>query len=436
MNKQFLFKIRFTSFFLPLRILFFFALISSLLLRAPHSTSFREEIFSLKSFIFERISMCFRVPFLESQTCIGCQATSRFRRFTCPKCKKGPFCGNCLNYGAISFAAPEPSSAQTAASPSAAATARIKTATTASVCEECFRASVVGVDLTKTFEIVEPSDRFLVDGKPPTIIIVHGGGGCRAMYRPLAQFLAKNGVRSILIDLPGHGGRMREKLNIATCVETIIQTVRSLANDPNEKPFYLGGSFGGYVGMEALGAHPDAFQGAVIACARQCVGRGAGIKASVGLWAMTQIQHVMYPKSMIDLMLKVAGNAPNLDPVLLESCSLLPGMYFHAGIEQTTTLRSTNSIPAMTKFSGPVLYVDGSEDHHDMDATLLALSQENERKRNQSIPALASAPPLTTAVIYDKGDHFFSHDIRFQNKFEAEVLSFIQKVVQRNRTNK
>jgi pimeloyl-ACP methyl ester carboxylesterase len=52
----------------------------------------------------------------------------------------------------------------------------------------------------------------------PTLIWIHGGGGCRKMFEFHARELAKKNYRSVLIDLPGHGSRIDEKLSAESAI--------------------------------------------------------------------------------------------------------------------------------------------------------------------------------------------------------------------------
>ena len=58
---------------------------------------------------------------------------------------------------------------------------------------------------------------------PRTALLIHGWAGSSRQYRRIAQRLAEEGYRSVVIDLPGHGteaGRSTDLFEIAAAIET------------------------------------------------------------------------------------------------------------------------------------------------------------------------------------------------------------------------
>lgn len=74
------------------------------------------------------------------------------------------------------------------------------------LCRPCFKQNA-SLDFSKNIEIMG-------EGYKPTIIWLHGGGSCRKMFEVHARFMAEKGYKSILVDLPGHGTLMDQKLTI------------------------------------------------------------------------------------------------------------------------------------------------------------------------------------------------------------------------------
>lgn len=70
------------------------------------------------------------------------------------------------------------------------------------------------------------------------------------MFLPHAVRLAEKGFRSILVDLPGHGTRMTEILNLDNSIKVIKE---GLDLCTTKKVTIVGGSLGGYILMQALG---------------------------------------------------------------------------------------------------------------------------------------------------------------------------------------
>jgi pimeloyl-ACP methyl ester carboxylesterase len=335
--------------------------------------------------------------------CADCNCSLWFRR-KCPLCDRRQFCSWCVNHSVV-----------------------LPGGKAAVACRSCFRAAVAPfIDLSVAFEVHGPP----VPGSAPTVVLVHGGGGSRAMYRPLALALVTAGFRCVLPDLPAHGGAMDEPLTIDTaCAKLKHLAEQQAVPYHGTKPIYIGGSLGGYIGMELIGRHPDLFSAAVILCAEQTVGSGASLPAAAALGVMSlMLDLFMTSATMTGLMLGITAKHKFLDKELISSCSTQPGMYFHSGSSHCKLLRSCKSLEAMQRFFGPVCYIGGSLDHRDMAAALLNTSRKNEASRNVSNSVM-----LTRSICYEGGDHFFSHDTRFIKQFESDVVDFCSKVFSSSR---
>lgn len=245
------------------------------------------------------------------------------------------------------------------------------------------------------------------------------------MYRSLAKQLVSRGYRCLLPDLPGHGGRMDDPVSVQSCVDHLAAIVRQHASPYNGiAPIYLGGSFGGYIGMEFLAQNPNVFSAAILACCSQTVGKGAGFAASTALSIMQFMStHVTSASWFVGMMLQVIQrNSKQLETSIVWEDCVSSGFYFHCSSEQTGTLRSTDSLAGLKKFSGPVLYLNGSEDHRDMLEDSVKISTAREVSKR------GEGPSLTRSILYEGGNHFFSHDKRFRDRFEEDVSSFCDSV--------
>ena len=232
------------------------------------------------------------------------------------------------------------------------------------------------------------------------------------MFLHHAREFAKQGYRCVLLDLPGHGARMDEPLTMTTAIAAILETVRVEAPQSSEghKPLYIGGSLGGYIGMEILGAYPDVFAGAVIGMCGQNVGSGAGLAARAGLAVMSVALACMGSASILGAMRSAArGNGHIADDLLLE-IALRPGMYFHQGSAIIAVLRATDPSAALPRFPGSVLFVNGTRDHRDSEQRWLR------------------AAPRGRLELYQGADHFFTHDDRYSGRFIADCLAFAAAV--------
>lgn len=80
---------------------------------------------------------------------------------------------------------------------------------------------------------------------PTTVVLVHGLRTSSTMWRHQVHALTERGLAVTTPDLPGHGGRMRERFTLAGGVETIDAAVADAAG-----PVFLAGfSLGGYLAV-------------------------------------------------------------------------------------------------------------------------------------------------------------------------------------------
>jgi dipeptidyl aminopeptidase/acylaminoacyl peptidase len=121
----------------------------------------------------------------------------------------------------------------------------------------------------------EPAgDRFTSTGKPPVVLLIHGGptGQAVAAWSPNAQFFATRGYAVLVVNYRGSTGYGREYMlrlrgNWGVCdVEDSLSGVRYLAGqnliDP-DRTVIMGGSAGGFTVLQTLSQHPDSFTAGV-----------------------------------------------------------------------------------------------------------------------------------------------------------------------------
>lgn len=239
----------------------------------------------------------------------------------------------------------------------------------------------------------------------PCVVFVHGGGGCRTMFRAAAAALAaRRAVRAVLLDLPGHGARMDEPLSMAAAIASVRAQAAEFAPPTarGAKPVYVGGSLGGYIGMEVLGAAPEQFAGAVIAMAGQDVGPGRGCAASVGLVAMGLATSWLAPATLLNAMRGEARRNGHIPGAALAD-TLRPGFFFQQARAQLDVMRASDPRAALPRYGGPVLFVNGSRDHRDSERVW------------------RDAAPRGRLEVYEGADHFLSHDDRYAARFVEDI---------------
>lgn len=118
------------------------------------------------------------------------------------------------------------------------------------------------------------SERFAGIGKPPLVVLVHGGptAQAKAGFNAQAQFFATRGYSVLLVNYRGSTGYGRQYMlklrgNWGVCdVEDALAGARHLAEsgkvDP-ERTVIMGGSAGGFTVLRAMTQHPEAFAAGV-----------------------------------------------------------------------------------------------------------------------------------------------------------------------------
>ncbi len=114
------------------------------------------------------------------------------------------------------------------------------------------------------------SDRFVSEGKPPLVVMIHGGptSQYRAGWNAQAQFFATRGYGVLLVNYRGSTGYGREYMlklrgNWGVCdVEDAVAGARHLAEAGRvdaERTVIMGGSAGGFTVLQAMTRMPEAF---------------------------------------------------------------------------------------------------------------------------------------------------------------------------------
>jgi dipeptidyl aminopeptidase/acylaminoacyl peptidase len=114
------------------------------------------------------------------------------------------------------------------------------------------------------------SDRFASSGKPPLVVLVHGGptSQSRASWSSTAQFFATRGYAVLSVNYRGSTGYGRQYMlrlrgNWGVCdVEDSISGAEFLASSgkiDGAKTAIMGGSAGGFTVLQTMVRHPDAF---------------------------------------------------------------------------------------------------------------------------------------------------------------------------------
>lgn len=243
-----------------------------------------------------------------------------------------------------------------------------------------------------------------------TLLWAHGGGGSRRMFHPHAKLLSKQGYRSILIDLPGHGTLVDTELTLDQCVDTVRSILQKECSS-TQKIVYIGGSLGAYIGFHILGELNTLFSSAVLIDCGQNVGPDCSLKARFGLWFLRKLSTNMSNKSLMGAMMGAVKKS-KADYHLVET-TFGAGYFFQQGGAQCDCLHTVAPADIIPSLDFPILFFNGSEDHRDSEDKWLSLCKHNE---------------LSSLKVYEGGDHFFCHDSRFVYDMLDRIDRFIKAV--------
>jgi pimeloyl-ACP methyl ester carboxylesterase len=315
----------------------------------------------------------------------------------CEKCKK-ILCSKCAGkFPLIPFDAAKPEESNDLS----------KNSKVKSYCKQCFQETSV-LDFTTTYDVVNPTNGNVTTST--TYIMVHGGGGSRAMFRPYADILASKGYRSILLDMPGHGSLVETPLTLENCVKTVKDILdQEKLNQKNT--IYVGGSLGAYTGFFVLERLKEHFCGAVLMDCGQNVGPDCSLKASLGIVLLRFLSKNMSSKGLMDALVGVTKKSP-ADWKLVES-TFGAGMYFDQALQQIECMHTVKPADHIPFYEFPILFFNGSEDHRDSEDKWLSLCKHQD---------------LSSLKVYQGGDHFFSHDSRFVDDVIDRMIKFASQI--------
>eukprot|EP00977_Amphora_coffeiformis_P017329 scaffold5547_cov163-Amphora_coffeaeformis.AAC.9 len=278
-----------------------------------------------------------------------------------------------------------------------------------SYCKECYH-EVSVLDYTKSYDDFEGATDQPATGI--TFLMVHGGGGSRAMFRPHARSLVERGYRCILMDLPGHGTLVDSPLTLDSCVEATAKVYKACGLVP-ETTVYVGASLGAYIGFYILDKLPstESFCGAILMDCGQNVGPDCSLMALLGIWFLKMAAGNMSNKALMKAMMDVTKKSP-ANYKLVESV-FGAGMNFRQGNAQTVCMHTVAPADHIPHYDFPILFFNGSEDYRDSETQWLSMCKDQGR---------------SALKVYEGGDHFFTHDERFLIDLLDRMDTFAKQV--------
>ncbi|MET9489826.1 alpha/beta hydrolase [Nocardia sp. NPDC006630] len=156
----------------------------------------------------------------------------------------------------------------------------------------------------------------------------------------------------LAIDLPGHGGRRGERFTLSAGIDAIMEAIDQLGG----RALVVGHSLGGYVSIAAAGRHPDQIAGLVL----------AGCTTAPSSRALT---------TPFLLMHRVLSTLPDQGDAISRQIlrTFLPrpvvtaiergGIATEAIPDAIASIRGSDPVGGLGRYSGPVWFLNGSHDH-------------------------------------------------------------------------
>ena len=140
----------------------------------------------------------------------------------------------------------------------------------------------------------------------PTLVLLHGIGGGRAIWSASLESLAAAGFTAVAVDLPGYGGSAAMAPGGVHLMAASVVNLLDALDLP--KAVIVGHSMGGMVAQEIAAGHPRRVAGLVLACTSPAFGRADGD------WQASFVRDRLAP---LDAGQGMAGLAARLVPAML-----------------------------------------------------------------------------------------------------------------------
>lgn len=198
------------------------------------------------------------------------------------------------------------------------------------------------------------STQFESPGRPPLIVIVHGGptSQVRAGWRPEAQFFATRGYAVLYVNYRGSTGYGRDYMlrlrgNWGVCdVEDCLSAVEHLAilgAIDRQRTVIMGGSAGGFTVLQTLTQHPEAFTAGISLY---------GVANQFALAADTHKFESRYTDSLLGPLPEAAPKYRERSPLLHASRITRPLAVFQGDIDRVVPRDQSDAIVDALRRSG------------------------------------------------------------------------------------
>lgn len=211
------------------------------------------------------------------------------------------------------------------------------------------------------------SERFESTGKPPLVVLVHGGptGQTKAAWSTTAQFFATRGYAVLSVNYRGSTGygraymlRLRGNWGICDVEDSISgkQHLAAAGRIDAERTVIMGGSAGGFTVLQTMVRHPDAFTAGI---------NMYGVANQFNLASDTHKFEARYLDTMLGPLPEAAALYRERSPVFHAGNIHRPLAVFQGDIDQVVPREQSDSIVEALKRNGTphVYHVYDGEGH-------------------------------------------------------------------------
>lgn len=199
----------------------------------------------------------------------------------------------------------------------------------------------------------------------PTVVLVHGLRTSHSLWRHQVEALEREGIPTLAIDLPGHGRRIGERFTLDGALSSISEAVAEAeASDarraaaeglPPGKPYLVGFSLGGYLGIEWVARNPGRVSG-LLAAACATVPHPVVMHTWRGIAAVIR----RFPDrglALNNLAVRLYVPEPGATDVISG------GVALDVMDDSIRALLALTPIDSLRRIEDPVLFVNGKWDH-------------------------------------------------------------------------
>lgn len=189
---------------------------------------------------------------------------------------------------------------------------------------------------------------------PATVILVHGLRTSATLWRHQVENLDRLGIPTAAIDLPGHGHRLGERFTLDAALASIGDAVAA-AEASGSRPYLVGFSLGGYLGIEWVARNPGRVAGLLAAAC-------AAVPSPVvmhGWRGIAKVIHAFPDRGLAlnDLAVRLFVPQPGATDVVAG------GVALEVMDDVIRCLLSLRPVERLREIDVPVLFVNGRYDH-------------------------------------------------------------------------